>query len=150
MALADLVSREVVKVPLVSRTKDELIRELVQILKDAGRIADADAVCRGVFERESLGSTGLEKGIAVPHAKTPAVADLCIAIGISPGGVDFDSLDGEPSALFFLILAPPDKSGPHIQALTEIAGISRSNIILKALKGAKTADEVVSLFREDL
>lgn len=149
MALADQVNRDVVKVPLLSSDKTGVIRELVGILADAGKISDTEAVVSGVMERESLGSTGLEKGIAVPHAKTTAVDDLMIAIGISPEGVDFESLDGEPSTLFFLILAPPDKSGPHIQALTEIAGISRSNVFLKALKGARTADDVVELFRDE-
>ena len=96
-----------------------------------------------------MASTGLEEGIAVPHAKTDAVKTLTIAIGISPEGVDFNSLDGKPSKLFFLMLAPPDQSGPHIEALAEIAKLSKSKAFINALINAKTPDEIVELFKED-
>ncbi len=102
-----------------------------------------------VLAREALGSTGLENGIAVPHAKTTAVTDLTIAIGISAPGIDFQALDGKPSTLFFLILAPPDKSGPHIEALAEIARMTRSTAFCKAIAAARSPAEVVELFREE-
>jgi nitrogen PTS system EIIA component len=83
----------------------------------------------------------------VPHAKTTAVHDLTIAIGVAPGGIDFQALDGRPSSLFFLILAPPDKSGPHIEALAEIARLTRSTAFCRAVAAAPSAAEVVRLFR---
>ncbi|TET24679.1 MAG: PTS sugar transporter subunit IIA, partial [Candidatus Cloacimonadota bacterium] len=126
MALVDLISSEVVKVPLTADNKPAVIRELVQILKDSGKIDDFDHVLEAIHKREEMGSTGLERGIAVPHAKTGAVKSLTVAIGISPEGIDFGSLDSKPSQLFFLMLAPPNQSGPHIEALAEIAKLSRS------------------------
>ena len=84
MALVDLIRPEVIKVPLVSSTKPEVIRELVEVLRDAGKISDVDLVYDALMKRESLGSTGLEQGIAVPHAKTPAFNSLTVALGISP------------------------------------------------------------------
>jgi fructose-specific phosphotransferase system IIA component len=149
MALIDLISPEVVKVPLVSVRKDEVVKELIQILLDAGRISDFDKVREAIMARESLASTGLANGIAVPHAKTDAVKRLTMAMGISPAGVDFDALDNQPSQLFFLLLAPPDQSGPHIEALAEIARITRSRAIYEAFIKAASASEVVDIFREE-
>jgi fructose-specific phosphotransferase system IIA component len=148
MALIDLINEDVVKVPLTSTSKPEIIRELIQILADKGTIEDAEKVYNAIMDREAQGSTGLEQGIAVPHAKTDAVTDLTIAIGISPKGIDFESLDNEPSKIFFLMLAPPDKSGPHIEALSEIAKLTKSKSFLKMLTNAQSAEEVVDLFRE--
>jgi fructose-specific phosphotransferase system IIA component len=148
MALIDLISPEVVKVPLVGVTKAEVIRELAQLLLDAGRIAELESVYDALLTREALGSTGLELGVAVPHAKTKAVRQLTAAIGIAPQGVDFQSADGQPSRLFFLLLAPPDQSGPHIQALAEIARLSKSPTFLRLLSGASSPQEVAELIRE--
>jgi PTS system nitrogen regulatory IIA component len=149
MALLDLINPEVVKVPLEARTKNEVIRELVETLRDAGRIADLEPVYDAVIARENMGSTGLENGIAVPHAKTRAVRKLTMALGVAPHGVEFQSIDGKPSKLFFLLLAPPDQSGPHIQALAEIARITRSQNFCDAIVSAPSAEAVVGLFGED-
>jgi len=149
MALVDLIRPEVVKVPLVSTTKSEVIRELVECLRDAGKISDVEAVVEALMKRESMGSTGLEQGIAVPHAKTQAVHALTVAVGISPKGIDFQAIDGNPSKLFFLLLAPPDQSGPHIEALADIARITKSQAFCRTLIGATSPAEVVELFSED-
>ncbi len=149
MALVDLITKDVVKVPLEAKDKPGILRELLKVLKDAGKVKDFNSALEALFKREEMASTGLEDGIAVPHAKTDAVKSLTIAIGISPEGVDFNSLDGKPSKLFFLMLAPPDQSGPHIEALAEIAKLSKSKAFCNALINAKTPEEVVELFRED-
>ena len=149
MALVDLIRPEVVKVPLVSTGKPDLIREMVELLRDAGKISDVEAVYDALMKRESLGSTGLEQGIAVPHAKTPAVNSLTVALGISPKGIDYQSIDGNPSKLFFLLLAPPDQSGPHIEALADIARITKSQAFCRTVIAATSPAEVVELFSED-
>jgi nitrogen PTS system EIIA component len=148
MALLERIEENVIKVPLASTTKPEIIRELVTVLKDAGIVEDVDAIVDAVLSREALCSTGLDRGIAVPHAKTNAVPDLTIAIGIAPDGVDYEALDGEESRIFFLILAPPDQSGPHVQALSEIAKATQSSVLIRMLIAARTPAEVVELFRE--
>ena len=125
MAVVNLIEEDIIKIPLEAKTKPDVIKELVDVLKKAGKIEDAESVFRAVMLRENMGSTGLEKGIAVPHAKTHKVNNLVLAIGISPEGVDFDSLDGEPSKLFFLLIATPQQAGPHIEALSEIARLTR-------------------------
>jgi len=147
MALIDMVVEKIVKIPLVSKDKPDVLRELVQILKDAGEIDDFNIVLKAVQEREDKQSTGLEKSIAVPHAKTTAVSSLKLAIGIAPQGIDFDSLDGELSKLFFLLVAPPGQSGPHVEALAEIAKLASSTSFCKALIRSENAREVVELMK---
>ena len=149
MALVDLITEKIVKVPLESRDKPGVLRELVQILKDAGEIDDFDKVLLAINKREEMGSTGLEFGIAVPHARTDSVKNLTVALGISPGGTEFNALDGKPSHLFFLLLAPPDKSAQHIEALAEIAKLARSRSFCLQLMQANSAQQVVELFREE-
>lgn len=149
MALVDLITTEVVKVPLTSRDKTGVIEELVQVLVDAGKITDREKVLDAIHKREAMGSTGLEFGIAVPHAKTESVKEITMSIGIAPQGIEFDAIDGMPSTLFFMLLAAPDQSGPHIEALAEIAKLSKSKAVLQALIAATSADEVVELFRVD-
>ena len=147
MALIDMVVEKIVKIPLESKDKPDVLRELVQILKDAGEIDDFNTVLEAVQEREDRQSTGLEKGIAVPHAKTAAVSSMKLAIGIAPQGIDFDSLDGEPSMLFFLLLAPPGQSGPHVEALAEIAKLACSKSFCMALIHSGNAQEAVELMK---
>ena len=147
MALIDMVVEKIVKTPLESKDKPDVLRELVRILKDADEIDDFDTVLKAVQEREDKQSTGLEKSIAVPHAKTTAVSSLKLAIGIAPQGIDFDSLDGEPSKLFFLLLAPPGQSGPHVEALAEIAKLASSTSFCKALIRSDNTRQVVELMK---
>ena len=145
--LIDLVTEKIVKIPLESKNKPDVLRELVQILKDAGEIEDYDGALKAVQERESKLSTGLEDGIAVPHCKAAAVSSLKLAIGISPEGIDFDSVDGKPSKLFFLLLAAPNLSGPHVEALAEIAKLAQSKAFCNALTHAANAKQVVDLMK---
>ena len=149
MAFIDLVKENIVKIPLVSQDKPGVLRELVQVLKDAGEIDAYDDVLKAVQEREGKMSTGLVDGIAVPHGKTPAVKGLRLAIGIAPDGIDYGSLDDQPSKLFFMLVAPPDQSGPHVAALAEIAKLSQSKAFCKALIHAENAQEVVELIQGD-
>ena len=148
MALIDLITEKVIAIPMNATAKYEAIRELAKVAKTAGIIDDLDSVVDALLERERKGSTGLEKGIAVPHCKTDAVDRLVLAIGIAPAGIDFEALDGEPSTLFFLLLAPPDQSGPHIEALSEIARLTQSESFCRALVESRTAEEVVKLFAD--
>ncbi len=148
MALIDLIIQEVVRVPLASTSKPEIIRELLGVLTEAGEISEIEPVYTAIMEREAKGSTGLEDGIAVPHAKTDVVKKLTIAVGISKKGADFDALDGKLSHLFFLLLAPPGQSGPHIEALAEIARLMRSKSLYESLVHASSPQEVVGIIKE--
>lgn len=146
MALIELITEEVVRVPMQAATKYDAFRELIDLLKKAGRIGDAETVFSEVVARDEIMSTALENGIAIPHAKTRQVNTLVMAMGISEQGIDCSSLDGEPTRIFFLVLAPPDQSGPHIEALAEIARATKSNAFRRLLLSSQSAVEVVETF----
>jgi fructose-specific phosphotransferase system IIA component len=120
MKLADHIGPENIKLNLEGSNKQEVIEALVDHMADHCECCDADTMLEAVLKRERDGSTGLEKGIAIPHAKCDAVDKLRIVIGISKKGVDFDAQDGQPSHLFFLMIAPTTESGPHVQAIAKI------------------------------
>ncbi len=145
MSLLDILKKEDVIVPLKSHEKSGAIRELIQVLKDNGKISDEDEVYEAVMSREDKASTGLENSIAVPHAKTAAVHNIAAAIGISSQGIEFGSLDGNPSKLIFLIIAPPAQSGAHIALLSEIARLTKYSTLCDDLAEAKSADKVLAI-----
>ena len=146
MKLTDYIDPKCIKVDLSSQYKEEVVEELVFLLADCidGKV-DPDAVYNAVMMRESEGSTGLEKGIAIPHAKCDYVDRLRIAIGISRDGIDFDSQDGEPSKLFFLMVAPRNEAGPHVQAIARIVKITTMEGIKSKLLKANNAERVIEI-----
>ncbi len=149
MGLMELINKDLIKVPMESTGKDKAMEELVDVIASAGMLKDRDAVLKAVVERESQQSTGLGEGIAIPHARTDAVNEPVLCIGIAPEGIEFEALDGKPSSLFFMILAPSDMASAHIEILTEIAKITRSSAFCRLLRSSKTPDEVMELFQEE-
>jgi nitrogen PTS system EIIA component len=148
LAHLEKIEESFVKVPLRADSKGDVIRELVEFLKASGKIVESEAVTKEVEAREALCSTGLQMGIAIPHAKTTYVSGLVIAVGISSGGVDFGALDGKPSKIFFMILTPPEQAMKHLEVLSEISNIAQSKEKVNQLCEAATAAEVVDLLSE--
>ena len=148
MKLADYLTPEHVKIGLEGRNKEEVIEELVELCAEVCDVKDADAMHQAVLNREQDGSTGLEKGVAIPHAKSDAVGKLSIVVGISKEGVDFDSQDGKPSHLFFLLVAPTTESGPHVQAIAKIVKMIKMDRVRERLINASTPEEVVKIISE--
>jgi fructose-specific phosphotransferase system IIA component len=143
MKLTDYIAPGHVKIKLEGENKEEVIEELVSLLVDTSDVEDPDAIYEAVMNREREGSTGLERGVAIPHAKSDAVKSLSIVIGISRAGVDFAALDGKPSHLFFLMVAPTSESGPHVQAIAKIVKMIKLDKFRKKLLDAKKPDDVV-------
>jgi fructose-specific phosphotransferase system IIA component len=150
MKFADFVSREAIRADLTADDKEGLIREMTQALSDAGKIAsgELESITRAIMKREELGSTGIGRGVAVPHTKHPSVSQLLGTVAVSQHGVDFDSLDGEKVQLFFLLISPPDRPGEHLRALENISRQLRNDTFCKFLKQAKSADEIWHLLAE--
>lgn len=150
MKFSDFVAIDAIQADLSASDKENVIRELVGNLVGAKRInsKDSDSIVEAIMKREELGSTGIGRGIAVPHTKHPSVSQLTGTVGVSQGGVDFQSLDGEPVQLFFLLVSPPDRPGDHLRALENISRQLRDDMFCKFLKQSKTADEVKILLEE--
>lgn len=150
MKFCDFVTNEAIHPDLSASDKEGVIRELVDNLVRAGRINgdESDSIVQAIMKREELGSTGIGRGIAVPHTKHPSVSRLTGTVGVSQGGVDFQSLDGEPVQLFFLLVSPPDRPGDHLRALENISRQLRDDMFCKFLKQARTAEDIQTLLEE--
>jgi PTS system nitrogen regulatory IIA component len=146
MKLKTILTPSLVSMHLQGTTKEELIRELLDILASNGKISDVDSVLSEVLVREQEMSTGIQHGVAIPHVKTKAVKNLVACIGLKPEGVDFHSLDGEPSNIFIMTLSPTDRVGPHVQFLAEISKVITTADSRAKLLKAKTPQEVLSVF----
>lgn len=148
MKLTEYITPRHVKIGLEGAGKADVVEELVGVLVDTGDVTDADTICDAVMKREAEGSTGLEKGVAIPHAKSDAVKRLSIVVGISRDGIEFDSQDGKPSHIFFLMVAPTSESGPHVQAIAKIVKMIKFDRFRDRLVKAKKPQDVVDfIFR---
>ena len=114
--LSDLLSPERVKVPLVSQSKDDVLRELVQLAMPSAGDAALERIVKSVLDREKLLSTGIGSGIAIPHGRTGEVDSLILAAGVAPEPIEFDTLDGKPVSLFFLLLGPDSAAGARTKS----------------------------------
>jgi PTS system fructose-specific IIA component/PTS system nitrogen regulatory IIA component len=150
MRFSDFVSRQAIKADLTADEKEGVIREMAQALLDAGKLAgdEFESIVKAIMKREELGSTGIGRGVAVPHTKHPSVEQLVGAVGVSSEGVDFDSLDGEKVQLLFVLISPPDRPGDHLRALESISRQLRNDTFCRFLKQAKTPDEIWQLLEE--
>jgi fructose-specific phosphotransferase system IIA component len=125
MQIANLINENLIKLDLESKQKSDVIVEIVELLFKAGKVMDKDSFIKSVSEREKLGSTGIGKGIAIPHGKSDVVTDVVIAFGRSCSGIDFDALDDKPVHLIFLLAAPKNVGGVYLKALSQLSRLLR-------------------------
>ena len=150
MKFADFVSSTAIRSDVAAEEKDDVIREMAASLVEAGDIPEAEleSIVKAILKREELGSTGIGRGIAVPHTKHPSVEKLVGTVAVSVEGVDFKSLDGEKVQLFFLLISPPDRPGDHLRALENISRQLRDDTFCRFLKQSKTAEDISQLLEE--
>lgn len=149
MKLSEMLSPEAIRIPLHSQDKNDVLRELVALLPSAADEGVREKVHEAVLEREKRMSTGIGQGIAIPHGKCSDVDHMEIAFGLAPRPIDFDALDGAPVGIFFLLVSPPDQTGPHLKALAQISRILASDTVRRELVEAGGAEEVLGLFRRE-
>jgi fructose-specific phosphotransferase system IIA component len=142
MRLTEILKPQNIKVPLEATTKNAAIAELVHLLAVNGQVTDEQKVLESVLERETTRTTGIGNGLAIPHGKCAGTPDLVMAIGKPSTPIDFQSIDGRPVSVIWMLTSPPDKTGPHIHALARISRLMTIDKFQAALRAAKTADEV--------
>ena len=135
-------------VGLSADDKWQAIDKLLNGLADAGAVQDRAQVREDLFAREKKMSTGMEGGLALPHAKSDGAKTLAVAVGISSEGIDFDSLDGNPAHVLFLVVSRKDISGPHIQCLAEIARLYRDGACRRRLLRSSRPEDVIKALAE--
>ena len=150
MKFGDFVSSEAIRAQLRAEDKEGAIREMIGALLEAGKIqaADVESIVKAILKREQLGSTGIGRGVAIPHTKHASVDRLVGTVGVSGDGIDFNSLDGEKVQLFFLLISPPDRPGDHLRALENISSQLRDDTFCRFLKQAHTAEDIRQLLQE--
>lgn len=146
--LAPLLDRKLVFPDLLASTSDEVFEELAQRLVEAGVVRDAADLTERLRKRERDGCTGLGSGIALPHCRLKEIADVVLAIGVSPRGIDFHAPDGGPVHVVFLILSPIEAPALHLQALARLSRLVRSPGVVAQLREAGSADRIVDRLRE--
>lgn len=145
--MKNFLIREALVPALAATTKEAAIRELVTSLQRAGLFKpnEVDAVVGEVLRREGLGSTGIGRGVAIPHSRFDGLKKLVGTVGISRAGVPFDSIDGQDVKVMFLLVSRPDQPGPHLHALETIVRISESDEFLNKLMNCQSKDEIWEL-----
>ena len=143
----EFLSDDAISNDLKGVNKSDALKELVDLLINAGELEkkDKNRVVELLMAREALGSTAIGHNVGIPHAKTDCIKTLVGAFGLSKRGVDFDSLDGEPVYIFFLLLAPQDSAGPHLKALARISRLIKDKYFRETLRQAKDKKDIVRI-----
>ncbi len=151
MKIAEFLREKAISTSLKATDKPGVIRELVQLLVKAGEVKpdDTERFIEILLAREALGSTGIGLGVGIPHGKSNCVHELVGAFGISQRGVNFDSLDGEPVYLFFLLVAPEDSAGPHLKALARISRLLKDKFFRDSLREAKDERQILRIVQQE-
>lgn len=148
MQLTELLTPERIKIPLTSKTKDDILGELVDIVGQHTSVRDVKEVLRAVREREEVLSTGIGNGVAIPHGKSAGISDLALVAGVKPEGIDFEALDGQPVQLFFLLVGPESAAGQHVKALSRISRLLRRDSFRVRLAEASNPDDFYAIIAE--
>ena len=147
--IRELLQQDLIIEELASTDKKGVIGEFSRLIASTGRVRDEGELLRVLFERESLGSTGIGGGVAIPHGKLPAITTMIVAFGRSSGGIDFASIDGSPAHLFFLLVTPEDQPGEHLRALARISRILKNPALREGLMTASGREELQRLIYEE-
>lgn len=149
MKIMDFLSPDAVCADLKSSTKKEAIKELVDLLAETGEVKKKDELVKILLARETLGSTGIGQGIGIPHGKSASVKKLIAAFGLSKKGINFESLDGDPTYIFFLLVAPEESAGPHLKALARISRLLKDKYFRETLLKASDVKEIIKIIKSE-
>ena len=151
MKIADFLSKKAVTADLKAGKKEDLLKELVDLLVVSEDIEkkSRNKLVEQLMAREALGSTAIGQGVGIPHAKSECVNKLVAGFGISQKGVDFDSLDGEKVYIFFLLIAPIDSAGPHLKPLARISRLLKDKYFRDSLKECKDEKSILKIILQE-
>lgn len=149
MKILDILAPEAIVPAMRATTKAEALQELATLLVTLHPEVDGARLVQVLLDREALGSTAIGEGIAIPHGKLPGVANVVAAFGRSPNGVAFDSLDGKPTRLFFLLIAPEDSAGVHLKALARVSRLLKDRSFRDRLEAGGTPEQLFAIIKEE-
>ncbi|HEY0009624.1 MAG TPA: PTS sugar transporter subunit IIA [Tepidisphaeraceae bacterium] len=146
--MSEILKPQNIKIGLEASAKTQAIGELVTLLESNGDVTDAKKVMDAVLDREATRTTGIGNGLAIPHGKSPGTPKLAMAIGKPAKPIDFQSIDGRPVTIIWLLTSPPDQSGVHIKALAAISRLMTSDRFRFAMNNAKTGEEMLEIVQK--
>jgi len=149
MKIMELLSPKSIIADLKAADKKSAIVELVDVLKNTGKVKESAEIIEVVLEREKLGSTGIGQGVAIPHGKTGAISEQSGVLGISKKGIEFNSLDGELVNIIFLLVGPVEVAGQHLKALSRISRLFKDKFLRQAIKEAANVDEIIKIIQQE-
>ncbi len=149
MKLIDVLKPEYIKIPLTGQSKEAVIKELIHTLSPFSLFSSEDAVFRAVMDREKIMTTGVGRGVAIPHCKKETCSEFGIALGIHPEGVDFQSIDGKPARIIFLLVGPENNPGMHIRLLSRISRIISKESLRDSLLQCQDAESAYQLLKKE-
>lgn len=149
MKIMDILVRDGAILDLASDTKEAVLEEMARSLAAAEKGLSAERLLQVLLEREALQSTGIGEGVAIPHGKMPGLEHLVACFARSVKGVDFESIDGQPTHLFFLLVVPEHSGGQHLKALARISRFFRDAEFRKKLMGAASLEDVFRAIEEE-
>lgn len=149
MKIMDILNKDCIIPELRSKNKKEVLEELTGALLNSKANLDKEALVAVLLERERLGSTGIGDGIAIPHGKVQDLDELVLSFGRSTEGIEFDSMDGRPTHLFFLLIAPENSAGIHLRALAKISRLLKSGQFRQRLLEAETSEALFQVIQEE-
>lgn len=149
MKIVELLDPVSVEAEIKSVNKNDVLAEMADVLLRSAPQLSRNDVLAVLEERERLGSTGIGEGVAIPHGKLKNIDQLILSFGRSRGGVDFDSMDGKPAHLFFLLLAPEDSISIHLKTLARISKLLKDSRVRELLLAATSADEIYQIIRTE-
>lgn len=148
MKLTSLLNTSLIKLDLEKESKPEVLEELIDLLVQSDKIKDKDSFTKAVLDREDICSTGIGKGIAIPHSRNEAISEVAVALGRSKKGIDFDALDSQPVQLIFLLAAPLNAGSVYLKALARLSRLLRHAEFREALIEARTKDDIIKIIEE--
>ena len=148
MKICDVLTKKTILPDLQAQNKKGILEELVSPVSEIANV-DQEHLVKVLMEREQLGSTGIGGGIGIPHGKLKEIDSLVLGFGLSRSGVDFESLDGKPTHIFFLLITPEDSTGLHLKLLARISRILKDDPFKTRLLNATSGDEILQIIQEE-
>ncbi|VAX20200.1 PTS IIA-like nitrogen-regulatory protein PtsN [hydrothermal vent metagenome] len=149
MKIVDFLRKESCVASLSSLVKEDVLKELCDLLSKNGDVDDGEAIFDAVIKREQLGSTGIGEHVAIPHAKSPGVKNLVAAFGLSKEGVDYVSVDDKPVRIIFLLVASDNATGAHLKALARISRLLKKQDFRKKLENVSSSEDIYSIIAQE-
>lgn len=147
--VSDYIKKDTIELNLKSKNKNSVIKEMYENLKKTGLVLNEEQALKDLYAREEMGTTGIGRGVALPHAKTDAVSELVLTIGICKDGIEYSSIDDSKVTILFMFLCPQENTQEYLKVLARISRFIRNDEFRESLLNAKTSEEIIEIIKKE-